>query len=114
MLAHLGDYGGPTETLALLPGSPAIDAGTTTNAPSSDQRGFARVGAVDIGAFESQGTAFIVNTTVDGVGSAWRPKPSWAINLTNVIPTEDTITFDPAPSPISPPPQTIGLTASDA
>ena len=27
LLAPLGDYGGPTQTLALLPGSPAINAG---------------------------------------------------------------------------------------
>jgi hypothetical protein len=38
-----------------LPGSPAIDAGTTNAAPPTDQRGLGRVGAVDIGAFESQG-----------------------------------------------------------
>ena len=30
-LAKLGDYGGPTQTMALLPGSPAIDAGTTVS-----------------------------------------------------------------------------------
>jgi hypothetical protein len=41
--------------MALLPGSPAIDAGTSTGAPATDQRGVARVGAVDIGAFESEG-----------------------------------------------------------
>jgi hypothetical protein len=44
--------------MALLPGSPAIDAGDNTNAPAYDQRGpgFARVvnGAIDIGAFELQ------------------------------------------------------------
>jgi hypothetical protein len=64
LLAPLGNYGGPTQTHALLPGSPAIGAGdnSVTDAPlnsSTDQRGtgFARqVGsAVDIGAFESQG-----------------------------------------------------------
>src|SRR5262249_27601208 len=38
-----------------LPGSPAIDAGTATGAPATDQRGIARVGTPDIGAFESQG-----------------------------------------------------------
>ena len=27
-LAPLGNYGGPTRTIALLPGSPAIDAGS--------------------------------------------------------------------------------------
>jgi hypothetical protein len=55
LLAPLGNYGGPTQTLALLPGSPAIDAGTAAGAPATDQRGFGRVGTVDIGAFESQG-----------------------------------------------------------
>ncbi|WP_165230645.1 right-handed parallel beta-helix repeat-containing protein [Aquisphaera insulae] len=54
-LAPLGDYGGTSPTMALLPGSPAIDAGTGAGAPATDQRGYARAGAVDIGAFESQG-----------------------------------------------------------
>ena len=54
-LAPLGNYGGTSLTMALLPGSPAIDAGTGTGAPATDQRGYARVGGVDIGAFESQG-----------------------------------------------------------
>ena len=51
----LGDYGGPTETLPLLPGSPAIDSGDTA-APVRDQRNFVRSGLPDIGAFEYQGT----------------------------------------------------------
>ena len=55
LLAPLANYGGPTQTIALLPGSPAIDAGTSTGAPSTDQRGSGRVGLTDIGAFESQG-----------------------------------------------------------
>jgi predicted outer membrane repeat protein len=55
LLAPLGNYGGPTQTIALLPGSPAIDAGTRTGAPATDQRGRTRLGAVDLGAFESQG-----------------------------------------------------------
>jgi hypothetical protein len=56
LLAPLGNYGGPTQTMALLPGSPALDAGTSgPGIPSTDQRGLGRVGAVDIGAFESQG-----------------------------------------------------------
>jgi hypothetical protein len=53
LLAPLGNYGGPEPTMALLPGSPAIDAGT--GAPATDQRGVGRVGAVDVGAFESRG-----------------------------------------------------------
>ncbi len=60
LLAALGYYGGPTQTMALLPGSPAIDAGSNSLIPAgvtTDQRGSARIvnGTVDIGAFESQG-----------------------------------------------------------
>jgi parallel beta-helix repeat protein len=59
-LGPLGNYGGPTQTVPLLPGSPAIDAGTSIGAPSTDQRGLARYGNVDIGSFESQGFNFSV------------------------------------------------------
>ncbi|RLS77917.1 MAG: hypothetical protein DWI02_09345, partial [Planctomycetota bacterium] len=55
LLAPLANYGGPTQTMALLPGSLAIDTGTSTGAPGTDQRGSGRVGLTDIGAFESQG-----------------------------------------------------------
>jgi uncharacterized delta-60 repeat protein len=53
-LAPLADNGGPTPTMALLPGSPAIDAGGDPLAPATDQRGVPRpIGfASDIGAFE--------------------------------------------------------------
>jgi fibronectin-binding autotransporter adhesin len=55
-LAPLGNYGGTCQTMALLPGSPAINAGTIgAGIPATDQRGLSRFGAVDIGAFESQG-----------------------------------------------------------
>jgi hypothetical protein len=60
-LGDPGDNGGPTETMALLPGSPAIDAGTATGASPADQRGFARIGAVDIGAYEFQGDPIFRN-----------------------------------------------------
>ena len=62
MLGPLQDNGGPTFTHALLPGSPAIDAGDPdfTPPPDFDQRGpgFPRVacGRIDIGAFEVQDT----------------------------------------------------------
>ncbi len=59
LLATLGDYGGPTPTMALLPGSPAIHTGSANfpgmTVPTIDQRGESRAGGVDIGAFESQG-----------------------------------------------------------
>jgi hypothetical protein len=57
-LGPLQFNGGPTQTHALLPGSPAIDAGDNTDAPEFDQRGpgFPRIvnGTIDIGAFEVQ------------------------------------------------------------
>jgi len=66
MLGPLADNGGPTETHALLEGSPAINKGNNAfavdpdgNPLQFDQRGqgFARIvgGSVDIGAFEVQG-----------------------------------------------------------
>jgi hypothetical protein len=58
-LGALGNYGGPTETLPLLPGSPAIDSGDSAE-PARDQRGFVRAGPPDIGAFEYQGTQPVV------------------------------------------------------
>ena len=48
----LQNNGGPTQTIALVAGSNAIDAGTTTGAPTADQRGVSRSDGVDIGAFE--------------------------------------------------------------
>lgn len=53
-LAALADNGGPTPTRALLDGSPALDTGTTTEAPATDQRGLPRVAPIDLGAFERQ------------------------------------------------------------
>jgi hypothetical protein len=84
LLGPLQDNGGPTQTMALLPGSPAIDAGDNTDAPDWDQRGegFARIvgiidpnnPVIDIGAFEVQ------------ADSGPRP-PSWAGFLPGVIQT---------------------------
>ena len=79
ILGSLADNGGPTFTHALLPGSPAIDAGddSVLDPPLSlttDQRGMPRLRAfhVDIGAFEFEPTNTppvadnqTVTTTVD-------------------------------------------------
>jgi hypothetical protein len=66
LLGPLADNGGPTLTHALLPGSPAINAGDPTavagvnGVPLHDQRGapYTRVfgGRIDMGAFEAQPT----------------------------------------------------------
>jgi hypothetical protein len=60
MLEPLGDYGGPTQTMRPLPGSPVINAGDNTDAPDTDQRGFPRIvlDFIDIGAVELQPDEF--------------------------------------------------------
>ncbi|GAX40857.1 Na-Ca exchanger/integrin-beta4 [Tolypothrix sp. NIES-4075] len=54
-LDTLKDNGGPTYTMALLTGSPAINAGDSASAPTTDQRGTDRIknNKIDIGAYES-------------------------------------------------------------
>jgi hypothetical protein len=58
LLAPLGNYGGPTQTMPPLFGSPAIDAGSDAAASmfTTDQRGYPRRSGphVDIGAVEAQ------------------------------------------------------------
>ncbi|MBW4442205.1 MAG: DUF4347 domain-containing protein [Plectolyngbya sp. WJT66-NPBG17] len=59
-LAPLANNGGSTQTYSLLPGSPAINSGTSTGAPAQDQRGITRTGAIDIGALELQNVAPVI------------------------------------------------------
>jgi hypothetical protein len=72
-LGPLQNNGGPTPTRALLPGSPAIDAGTSVGAPQYDQRGVLRPqgAAFDIGAFEF---VFLCpgDAVCDGIPDSWR------------------------------------------
>jgi hypothetical protein len=66
LIGPLANNGGATQTHALPYGSPAIDNGTDTGAPSYDQRGFPRmdipgvnqegINITDIGAYEYQQT----------------------------------------------------------
>jgi hypothetical protein len=64
LLAPLANNGGPTFTHALLPGSPAIDTGSLTTCPTTDQRGLPRpldgngdtTPICDIGAYEHNPT----------------------------------------------------------
>jgi len=92
-----GNNGGPTQTIALLAGSPAINAGSnalavdpTTGHPLAyDQRGagFPRIvnGTVDIGAFESPAfrspTVYTVSSTSNDASVAG--SLPWAINQAN-------------------------------
>ncbi len=68
LLAPLGNYGGPTQTMPALPGSPVINAGDNAlavdshgNPLATDERGAPRIagGTVDLGAVESQGFTLI-------------------------------------------------------
>jgi hypothetical protein len=61
--AGLADNGGPTQTIALVSGSPAIAAGTPTSV-TVDQRGLPRKATPDIGAFEVQTVTMSTSTAV--------------------------------------------------
>src|SRR5207244_2071070 len=96
-LGALGAYGSAdgTQTLPLLPGSPAIDGGSCAGG-YHDQRGVAQVGAAcDIGAFESQGFT-LVKTSGDG-----QSKP----NNTVFVPLVVTVTAQAAGAPYNEPVQ---------
>jgi hypothetical protein len=66
LVGPLADNGGPTRTLALLSGSPAIDAVNDEHCPPTDQRGVSRpFGAhCDIGAFEVERATFSLSGVV--------------------------------------------------
>ena len=95
-LAPLADYGGATQTFALLPGSPAIDAGAASisgvTIPTTDQRGLGRVGNVDIGAFESQGFTL-------AVASGSTPQSAY-VNATFANPLVVTVTANNGSEPV--------------
>lgn len=67
LLDPLADNDGPTRTLALQLGSPAVDAATACPLPATDQRGASRPQgpACDLGAFELRNLAL----TIDGAGT---------------------------------------------
>jgi hypothetical protein len=69
VLGALADNGGSTQTMLPGAGSSAIDAGTCTDAPTTDQRGIVRPQGTtcDIGAVEMRQRTLSV--TVDGQGS---------------------------------------------
>jgi hypothetical protein len=116
-LTPLGDYGGPTLTHALLVGSPALDAGDDSLAPTTDQRGDARpvdipdvpnsgTNSSDIGAYEAGDPDIVVGDESDRLDSFVVPGTSRtdprltlrdALALAKLLAgTQDTILFDPA------------------
>ncbi len=107
LASGLADNGGPTETIALLAGSPAINAGSASFSgvavPTTDQRGAVRGPAgldagtaSDVGAFE-ESSSYLVTTTSAGadVGTI-NTAVGWAnVNVNVTSPnTANTIMFD--------------------
>ncbi len=92
LLGPLTDNGGPTWTMALLPGSPAIDAGDDANCPATDQRGMTRPQGAhcDIGAYEADDTIIPTPTFT----------PTITLTPTNTPPP--TFTATPTPTSVVP------------
>ncbi|MBX7104133.1 MAG: hypothetical protein K1X57_08625 [Gemmataceae bacterium] len=93
-LSTLGNNGGPTKTIPLLPGSPAINTGTAVGAPLTDQRGLPRFGAVDIGAFEVQPIpARVTSITINGGDSQRSRVTSIAVHFDQNVGTPPASAF---------------------
>ena len=103
---NLNDNGGSTQTLALLPGSVAINAGNNsaaTGAPvnNQDQRGYVRVrpgdATCDVGAYESGAGGSLVVTTAADLTSATAGQNSLrtAVAYAQQLGGAQTVTFAP-------------------
>ncbi len=82
----LANNGGPTQTLALLPGSLAINTAFAANCPATDQRGVGRPqgAGCDIGAFEAAVSADLAIAEIippNPVGAG--ESVTWTIQATN-------------------------------
>jgi hypothetical protein len=74
LLGQLQNNGGPTDTMALLDGSPAINAAANAVCPTTDQRGITRPqpagGICDIGAYEATPPVAVTNAALGTTTSA--------------------------------------------
>jgi hypothetical protein len=106
-LGPLADNGGPTLTMALLPGSPAIDAGSALGALATDQRGVPRPqgSGVDIGAFECLKSPIFMSATIQNATncqmqlSGMTPNPTLTLQVsTNLLNWRDVTNFMAGPN----------------
>ncbi len=93
-LGKLQNNGGPTLTIGLLSGSPAINAGSSVNAPATDQRGDQRPtsGAIDIGAFQGTTTSTPVPLLTAGNPSIQ------SVTTGTALPVSPSVVGTPTPS----------------
>ena len=97
-LQPLADNGGPTLTQAILPGSPALNAGDNPLSLTTDQRGGAFVRSfgsqTDIGAYELQAAAGGGNDI-----AAYAPGPGTPgiVQVVNAITQDKLFSFEPYP-----------------
>ncbi len=114
LASGLGNNGGPTQTIALLPNSPALDMGSAqiagVNVPTIDQRGAVRGLTPDVGAYELSST-YLVTSTADSLNTGTlRSAVDWAnsnpaasgsgpnsilFDTSNAFATAQTITLSP-------------------
>jgi hypothetical protein len=112
-LAALGSYGGPTQTMPALPGSPAICFGTLTNwtaaSLTADQRGFALLstycpaGSVDSGAVQTN-YALVFSTEPPATSIptlTLTPNPVVALTESGVVAAGGTGTVSVSGSPVA-------------
>ncbi len=110
LLAPLGNYGGPTQTMPPLPGSPAIDGCTSGTTFATDQRGFPRIvgSFADIGAVEANWPTNVyvdpaktwigymnVFTNLGGTAGTFEFGSGWGTADLNALFTGPTLTLTP-------------------
>jgi len=96
MLGPLQNNGGTTQTMALIPGSPAINAGDNGTCEATDQRGITRpqTTTCDMGAYEKRAPAFASTAvTLVIVNDAY----SYSITTTDNEPTDGAYPIISAP-----------------
>jgi hypothetical protein len=96
----LADNGGPTRTILIATGGPAVDAGGATALPI-DQRGLERVsgaavdlGAVELGAGPAEPASLVVTTALDVVANDGLTSLRKAVFFAEFERGTDTISFD--------------------
>jgi len=96
LLGPLADNGGPTQTMALLPGSAAIDAGDDEVCLTTDQRGIARPQGAhsDIGAYEAE-------VTTDNTAPTANPGGPYLGAVDTAIQFNGSLSSDPDGNPLT-------------